>query len=172
LAEEDIPEKSDIIFVFGAKTPFRIEKAVELYHQGFGEKIVISGRGPHYEDAQSTTEAELYARIAMQNGVPLSALITEDQSITIPHNVVCALNLLETAGIVYSSLILVNSPYVQRRGYAHFRKYTPDTIKLLRVNSDTGDKYKRNTWYNNQVGIETILGEYIKAKVAVSLNTA
>ncbi len=172
LAEEDAPGESDFIFVFGAKTPLRIEKAVELYQQGLSEKIFVSGRGPSYGDTQAPTEAETYARIAMEKGVPAEAIITEDQSITIPDNVRSSLNLLDKNGESYSSIILVNSPYTQRRGWAHFKKYLPDGVTLFRVNSGTGEQYKRDTWYTNPTGIDVVLSEYFKAKVAVSLNTA
>ncbi len=172
LAEEDVPEKVDLIFVFGAKTLLRIEKAIEIYKLGLSDKILISGRGPYYAENQSVSEADIYRRIAMEQGIPSSALITEEESITIPDNVRSSLNLLDDKRVAYSSLILVNSPYVQRRGYAHFKKYLPDTVKLIRVNSGTGDQYKRDTWYKNEAGIDTVLSEYIKAKVAVSLNTA
>lgn len=172
LAEEDVPERADLIFVFGAKTPLRIEKAIELYKQSLSGRILISGRSPHYIENQSASEAGTYASIAMDQGIPSSALITEEQSITIPDNVRSSLNLLDDRGVTYSSLILVNSPYVQRRGYAHFKKYLPDAVKLIRVNSGTVDQYKRDAWYKNDAGIDTVLSEYIKAKVAVSLNTA
>lgn len=172
LAEEDVPERADLIFVFGAKTPLRIAKAIELYKQDLSERILISGRSPHYAENQSGSEAETYARIALGQGIPPSALITEEESITIPDNVRSSLNLLDDKEIAYSSLILVNSPYVQRRGYAHFKKYLPETVKLIRVNSDTGDQYKRDAWYKSGTGIDTVLSEYVKAKVAVSLNTA
>jgi uncharacterized SAM-binding protein YcdF (DUF218 family) len=172
LAEEDIPEKSDLIFVFGSKTPLRIEKAVELYDQGVSEIIVVSGRGPHYGEDSASTEAVTYARIAMDKGVPEKAIVIEDKSITIPDNVRSSLNLLDEKGVFYNSIILVNSPYTQRRGWAHFKKYLPEGVKFIRVNSGTGDQYKRDSWYKSPTGIDVIVGEYLKAKVAVSLNTA
>lgn len=172
LTEEDVPENADFIFVFGAKTPLRIEKATELYQQGLSKNIIVSGRGPFYSEDNSVTEAEKYAHIAKEKGVPESAIIIENKSITIPDNVRGSLNLLDEKGISYSSIILVNSPYTQRRGWAHFKKYLPDNIKLIRVNCGTGEQYKRDTWYKNPTGIDVICGEYLKAKVAVSLNTA
>lgn len=172
LAEEDTLENVDFIFVFGAKTPLRIKKAIELYQQGLSPKIIVSGRSPHYASDQSITEAENYALIAEQGGVPASAIIIENESISIPDNVRSSLNLLDEEGIFYKSIALVNSPYVQRRGWAHFKKYLPDTVKLVRVNCETSDQYKRDYWYKSSTGIDTILSEYLKAKIAVSLNTA
>ena len=172
LSEEDSLEKSDLIFVFGSKTPLRIEKAIELYNKQLSKIILVSGKGPHYADGSAETEASIYAKAAINAGVPKDSIIIEDQSITIPDNVRSSLNLLEEKNTSHDSIILVNSPYTQRRAWAHFKKYTPDTIKLIRVNSDTGDQYKRDSWYKNSSGIDVIFGEFLKAKVAVSLNTA
>jgi len=172
LAEEDIPKKSDLIFVFGAKTSLRIEKAVELFNKKISERIVLSGKGPHYGKNSDQTEAVIYAQIAIDKGIPAKAILIEDKSITIPDNVRSSLNLLDNRKISYNSIILVNSPYTQRRGWAHFKKYLPDDVKLIRVNCETGDQYKRDYWYKSPVGIDVVIGEYLKAKVAVSLNTA
>ncbi len=172
LAEEDAQEKADLIFVFGAKTPLRIEKAIALYKENISEKILVSGRSPHYADEKAVTEAETYARIARESGVPSEAILVEDESTTLPDNVRGSLNMLDRNKFFYTSIILVNSPYTQRRGWAHFKKYTPDTVFLIRINAETGNEYRRDTWYKNQKGIDAILSEYIKAKVAVSLNTA
>jgi uncharacterized SAM-binding protein YcdF (DUF218 family) len=172
LSEEDEPKKSDIIFVFGAKTPLRIEKAIELYKQEWSEKVMISGKGPHYGDANAVTEAEIYAQAAVKQGVPEDAILIEDKSITIPDNVRSSLNLLDEQNKSFSSIILVNSPYTQRRGWAHFKKYVPSNVEVLRVNCGTGDQYKKEMWFKSAGGIDVVLGEYLKAKVAVSLNTA
>jgi len=39
LSEQDEPHKSDIIFVFGAKTSLRAEKAAELFVDSLGKKL-------------------------------------------------------------------------------------------------------------------------------------
>jgi len=172
LAEEDAPETSDIVFVFGAKTPLRIEKAIELYNKGLGKKLLVSGRGPHYAEDEKESEAQTYARIAVEHGVPQVALVIETQSITVPDNVRASLNVLDEQNVAYQSISLVNSPYTQRRGWAHFKKYTPESVTLRRVNCTTGENFRRGTWYRNPTGIDVVLGEFIKLKVAVSLNTA
>ncbi len=172
LSKEDSLKNADIIFVFGAKTPLRIEKAIELYKKNVSKRILISGKGPHYKDNPDITEAKIYAKKAIEAGVPQDSLILENNSITIPDNVRSSLNLIEKQKINHDSIILVNSPYTQRRGWAHFKKYTNDSVALIRVNSKTGELYQKDSWYKNPQGIDVILGEFIKAKVAVSLNTA
>lgn len=172
LSEEDKPEPANIIMVFGAKTPTRIGKAVELYKSGLAPLICISGGHPFYGADAATTEAEIYKQYAMQHGIPETAIITENKSITIPDNVWRTLSLLEAKSVIPTSIILVNSPYVQRRGWTQFRKYTSDSTKLFRVNATTIDTYSKSGWYMNADGIKVIFNEFAKMRISVSLNTA
>jgi len=172
LSKEDKIEKADLIFVFGSKTPLRILRAVDLYKSGFSDLLIISGGNPFYEKENKISEAKRYKGIALEAGISEEDIITEDKSITIPDNVRSSLNLLDKKGVSYKSIILINSPYVQRRGWAHFKKYLPESVKLIRVNSETADKYQRDNWYKNSEGISVIANEFIKMKIAVMLNTA
>lgn len=173
LSEEDIPEQADLIFVFGSKTPVRIEKALELWIKKLSDTIMISGGSPFYKkDEQQVSEAEQYKDLAVTYGVLSENILVETKSFTIPDNVRSSLNLLDEMGRGFSSIILVNSPYVQRRGWVHFKKYLPDSIKIIRVNSATIDKYQKDSWFRNAEGIAVILNEFVKMKIAITLDTA
>lgn len=171
LSEEDPLEPADAVFVFGAKTPLRAQKAIELYQGGHAPKLVFSGHGPFGTDAQ-TSEAEAYRDLALAAGVPAADVIIETESVTIPDNVRASLNLFEATGFMPKRLILVNSPYVQRRGWCHFKKYLPEDVVLIRQNCTTGDKFSRDGWFTNADGIKVVLNEFFKMKIAVTLNTA
>lgn len=171
LAEEDIPQPAELIFVFGAKTPARIEKAIELYHQGLAPKIMLSGGSPFYAKSH-ISEAEQYLAIALSNGVKSEDIIIETTSVTIPDNVGTSLKQLESTGQKVKSFILINSPYSQRRGWCVFKKHTLEDVKLYRVNSATADQYCRANWYKNPEGVKIIFNELVKLKLTVILNTA
>jgi hypothetical protein len=171
LAEEDEPAPADLIFAFGAKTPLRAEKAVALYQAGLAPRLMFSGRSPNYAP-DAVAEAETYRRYALDRGVLNEAIITETNSITVPDNVRSSLNLLDARGEPARSFILVNSPYVQRRGWAHFRKYLPDDVRLIRQNCSTAPKFSREQWFRTPDGIKVVANEYVKMKIAASLNTA
>lgn len=171
LSEEDNPVEADLIFVFGSKTPFRIKKAIELYEAGYSEKIMISGGAPFYED-NSKSEAEEYRRIAIENNVNAENIIVETSSISIPDNVRTSLNQLDSSNQSINSIILVNSPYVQRRGWVHFMKYIEKNQTLIRVNSATSPKFSKSQWFMSEDGIRVVLNEYVKMKIATSINTA
>jgi hypothetical protein len=166
LSEEDDLEKSDIIFVFGSKEELRTDKAIELYKKGWSEKIFISG------DKNQTPESVIHKQYAIQKGVPEKAFMIETRSISIPDNVKSSLNYLDKNNIDYNSVILVNSPFSQRRGWAHFNKWTKEGVRLIRVNSHVFDKYSRDNWFKQEDTLKVFLNELFKLKVAVSLNTA
>lgn len=171
LSEEESLEKADALFVFGAKTPLRAQKAAELYRDRWSQKIIFSGHGP-FTGRDETAEAETYRDLAINAGVHVEDILTETKSITVPDNVRSSLNMFDEIDFKFQSLIIVNSPYVQRRGWCHFKKYLPDTIKLIRQNCDTGEKFSRDGWFTNPEGIKVVLNEFIKMKIAMTLNTA
>ena len=172
LSKEDALETCDIVFVFGSKTMARIERAVALMKQRRGRLLVISGGMPIYEKERRVTESEIYKKYALEQGIAENTIVTEDTSISIPDNVRSSLNLLDNKGIAFKSVALVNSPYCQRRGWAHFKKYLPDSTKMVRANAQTVPKYSKNEWYMHEDGIRVMLNECIKMKIAVILNTA
>lgn len=172
LAQEDELEPAQFIFAFGNKSNHRAEKAIELYRKGFGEKIIFSGHVPSYGDKQAVPEAEIFAELAIKNGVPPDNIIIEPASITLPDDIRRTLNLLDQNKVAYHSFILVNSPYSQRRGWCVFKKYTEDTVKIMRCNSGTKQDYDRDHWFGSKEGIAMVIGEYFKLRNAVSFDDA
>lgn len=174
LCESDEPTQSDIIFVFGSKSTFRIEKAVKLYREGYASRVCISGRGPFYEqELTEISEAEKLAAYALAQGVPAEALIIEAESITVPDNVKRSLSMLEQGPIAHNSFILVNSPFSQRRGWAHFQKMSEPGTRLVRNNTDrVSEEFSRDRWYHNETGTKIVLKEFFGLRVSELLNTS
>ncbi|MBI2797844.1 YdcF family protein [Candidatus Saccharibacteria bacterium] len=172
LSEQDEPKAADYIYVFGARTPLRVEKAVELYREKLAPKVIFSGRGPFYGKSEDTTEAEQYAAIALKSGVPESDIIIEDGSITIPDNVRRTLNMMDAKDMTYDSFIVVNSPYTQRRGWCVWKKHTAANVQIHRINSRTKPEFSSEGWYKNQNGLLLVLGEFIKLRNTIAFNDA
>ena len=172
LSEEDRLEKSDFIFVFGSKSTLRTEKAMELYKMGLASKLLISGRGPIYESGEQVFEAESLRDFAVNGGLPPESVLVEKNSISIPDNVKSSLNYLDSINSRLSSIIIVNSPFSQRRGFVHFKKFLPENVKIYRANSAVSDKYSKDSWFKSEEGIKVVINEYIKMKIATILNTA
>lgn len=66
------------------------------------------------------TDAETLAKFAIKHGIQEEDIILEKTSVTVPDNVKASLNLLESLNIPHHSFILINSPFSQRRGFAHY----------------------------------------------------
>ena len=172
LSEEDEPKAVDLIFVFGGKTPLRMEKAAELYNAGLGESVFISGGNPIYSGVNQMSEAERYYKIGSDAGIPKGKMLLETNSITMPDNVRCSLSIMKSLPIDPQSIILVNSPYTSRRGWAIFKKHLPESVELVRVNSDTKPEYARDEWYLQERTARVVLNEFVKMRASVVYNTA
>ncbi len=132
-------EKSDIILALGSNDLRVAEHAADLYLQGWAPLIMFSGNaGALTRERFSKPEAEMFAEIACQRGVPESAILMEAESTNTGENVVFSRRLLESKGINKpslgdgvgsrewpESLILVQKPYMERRAYATFMNFWP-----------------------------------------------
>jgi len=146
-------------------------KAIELFKQGLAPQMVVSGRGPLYDDSKYKAEARLYADAAVEAGIPREAIILEDASITLVDNIRRSLDMLDEAGRRLDSLIIVNSPYTQRRGWCMWRKYLVDEVRICRVNCGTGPDFTAENWYRNEDGLRVVIGEFIKLRNAVTFDS-
>jgi uncharacterized SAM-binding protein YcdF (DUF218 family) len=79
------------------------------------------------------TEAALFARLAIDAGVPGKAILMEERSTNTGENILFTQQLLLEKDIHPASFILVQKPYMERRSYATFKKHWPD--KSLAVTS-------------------------------------
>lgn len=127
-------EKADCIFVLGSHDTRVAERAAELYLQGWAPLIVMSGGlGRLTKESWTESEASLFARIAMQKGVPADAILVEDKSTNTGENILFTQQLLMQKGLDPQHFILVQKPYMERRSFATFEKQWPD--KKLTVTS-------------------------------------
>ncbi|WP_419238802.1 YdcF family protein [Photobacterium leiognathi subsp. mandapamensis] len=124
--------KSDCIFVLGSNDDRVAERAVELYKQGLAPYIVFSGGvGELTEGLYSTSEAEHFAKIAMDMGVPQQDILIEPESTNTGENVVFTRRLLEQEGLHPSSFILVQKPFMERRALATFEQQWPNMPAIV-----------------------------------------
>jgi uncharacterized SAM-binding protein YcdF (DUF218 family) len=71
-------------------------------------------------------EADQFARIALDKGVPSEAIFIENQSTNTGENIVFTQRLLQEKGLNPHTFLLVQKPYMERRSYATFKKHWPD----------------------------------------------
>jgi len=124
-------EKSDCILVLGSMDTRTAERGADIYLQGYAPIIIFSGGlGKLTKDMWAGTEAELFATIALDKGVPREAIFIENKSTNTGENILFTQQLLQEKNLDLESFIVVQKPYMERRSYATFKKHWP-TKKLL-----------------------------------------
>lgn len=119
-------EKADAILVLGSSDLRKAEYAALLYHQGWAPLVIFSGgEGRTTTGLWGMTEAEKFASVAIEHGVPEEVILLEKRSINTGENIQFTRQLLEEKGIQPKKIIVVQKPYMERRTYATFMKQWP-----------------------------------------------
>lgn len=127
-----VPEKSDCILALGSHDLRVAERAAELYLDGFAPLLIMSGGlGNFTKDMWTEKEADKFAAIAIQKGVPENAILIENKSTNTGENILFTQKLLEEKGMYPQSFIVVQKPYMERRSYATFKKHWPDKSLIV-----------------------------------------
>jgi uncharacterized SAM-binding protein YcdF (DUF218 family) len=102
------------------------ERAADLYHQGWAPLLIFAGGlGRLTEGMWTETEADLFARIAVEKGVPPEKILTENRSTNTGENIQFVRQLLQEKNLDLQTFIIVQKPYMERRSLATFEKAWP-----------------------------------------------
>ena len=122
-----ILEKSDCILALGSHDLRVAERAAELYLAGWAPLIIFSGGlGRLTLDLWNVSEADQFAAIAKNMGVPAEAILIENRSTNTGENILFTQQLLKKENIDPQRFIVVQKPYMERRSFATFKKHWPD----------------------------------------------
>lgn len=120
-------EVADVIIVLGSHDTRVAERGAQLFLDGLAPRILFSGGlGRLTANNWTDPEAEIFSKIAINMGVPESAILIENKSTNTGENISFSMNLLEEHGIMPKSVILVHKPYMERRQFATWMKLFPD----------------------------------------------
>ena len=124
------PQKADCIVGFGNFNVNIARRAAELYHQGYADRILFTGGlGRNTLGMLPEPEAVRFARVAMDCGVPESAILREDRSTNTKENILFTRAMLAELGLPHDRLLGVHQPFMERRIRAAFGVYWPE-VKL------------------------------------------
>lgn len=158
--------KADCIFVLGSNDVRVAEYAAQLYLEGWASNLVFSGgTGRLTEGVFEQSEAETFAAVAKDLGVPSEAIVIENKATNTGENVHFTYELLQQLGHQFSSFILVQKPYMERRTYATFVKQWPGEYSHLCVASP---KTRFSDYFNEDIDLDTtvraMLGDFERIK--------
>ena len=162
-------EKADTILVLCSHDKRVAERGAELFLGGWAPLIVFSGGlGAITREMWSEPEADQFAKMALDMGVPEEKILIENRSTNTGENILFTKLLLAEKKLNPEKFILVQKPYMERRSYATFRKLWPE--KEVLVTSPTVgfdeylDKYTNSELTSDDV-ISIMVGDLQRIKL-------
>ncbi len=150
------PHKAEVILVLSGDTGYRVEKAVELYQQGYADKIIMSGGQLYY----TLTQAQAMQEQAMELGVPQESIILEPLADSTYGNAVYCLQIMQEQG--FKSALVVTSDYHSKRTEFIFNKAFKDSKINLTFCCADDPQFNPHKWWVSNKSIMLTLNEYIK----------
>jgi uncharacterized SAM-binding protein YcdF (DUF218 family) len=123
--------ESDIILGLGNHDPRVPAHAAGLWHAEWAPLVVFTGGRGKITESWSETEADVFARIAVEHGVPSDAIVLERTATNTGENIQRTRALLRDRGIRVRSGILVTKPYMARRAFATAARQWPEVAWLV-----------------------------------------
>lgn len=141
--------KADAILVLCSHDKAVAERGAQLFLEGWAPLLIFSGGlGAITRHIWSEPEADQFAKIAFQMGVPEDRVLIENQSTNTGDNVLFTKRLLAARSLDPQNFIVVQKPYMERRSYATFRKVWPEKTVIVTSPQVTFDEYLRK--YSNE----------------------
>ena len=156
-------KKCDLILGFGSHDLNVAKRCAELFLDGYGDIIIFTGGfGRITKELWNMTEAEKFAQIAINMGVPKDKIIIENKATNTGENISKTKELLNKLNLHPSSFLVVDKPYRERRTFATIKKQWPEIKFIITSPKYTYEEYCH--FYTNGeiskdefISIETIL---------------
>ncbi len=162
-------EKSDVIFALGNSDTRVAEYAAQLYLDSWAPILLCAGSGTIHnhksgrEKFVDTTEADLFASIAIKMGVPEDKIIIENRSQNTGQNYEYSITKLKDYGIEPRRIIIVQKPYMERRAYAIGKVWLPNVELIVTSPNISFDKYPNDDKHKEHV-INKLVGDLQRIK--------
>ena len=161
------PRKSDLIAGFGCCNEDIALRCAELYWKGYGNRILFTGGlGRVTKGMWSQPEADRFAAIALEAGVPEGAILIENKSENTGENIVFMKNMLGGQNI--QSILGVHKPFMERRVYAAMGVYWPEirfTVTSPRYSMEEYIRRSEQRGIPEKKVISVLAGNYQRVKL-------
>lgn len=154
LSPQDKLEKADVIVVVsGGETFSRTQKAVELYKDNWAPKIIVSGAARSGE----ISNAMAMKSYAIKKGVLAKDIFIEEESNSTYENALFSKEIIEENN--FKKIILVTSPYHQRRTYMNFRFVLGPDYQIINQSSSDSN-WSSSSYFESKKNIKTTFDEF------------
>jgi hypothetical protein len=133
---------ADAILVLCSHDTVVAERGAQLFLQGWAPLLIFAGGlGSITRRLWHEPEADRFARIAVEMGVPREQILIENRSTNTGENILFTKQLLAERRFAPGKFILVQKPYMERRSYATFKKLWPEKEVLVTSPPASLDEY-------------------------------
>lgn len=139
--QSPLSKADTIVAISGGETDSRTAEAVKLYHDGWASNIIFSGAAL---DPNGPSNARAMARSAVAAGVPAVDIQLDEDAANTRQNAADVREIIRRQN--YQSIILVTSPYHQRRAYIAFRRELGAQFFIVN-HSSIDDQWRRSHWW-------------------------
>ena len=140
---------ADAILVLCSHDKAVATRGAQLFLEGWAPLLIFSGGlGSITRHLWQEPEADQFAKIAVELGVPKEKMLIENRSTNTGENVLLTKQLLAEHHIAPRKFIVVQKPYMERRAYATFKKLWPGTELVVTSPQVSFDEYLRR--YSNE----------------------
>ena len=161
-------EKADAILVLGSYDRAVARYGAELFINAWAPYLIITGGVLHppevFNTPEPVIEAEYFAQLAIDAGVPKEKIIIENKALHTGDNFDKTAQLLAGLGYAFDSFILVQKPYMERRSYATGKKRWPEK-KLIVTSPPTTFQEYFNSGIPVERTINSMVGDVQRMKV-------
>jgi uncharacterized SAM-binding protein YcdF (DUF218 family) len=146
-------QPADCIIVLGSHDTRVAERGAEVFLAGWAPLLVFSGNlGALTREKWDRPEAEIFADVAVAQGVPHEQILIENASTNTGENVDLTRRLLITRGLVPRMAIAVQKPYMERRTWATFQKRWPELEIVV-----TSPQVSFEDYPNGEIGRDEVI---------------
>ncbi len=117
---------ADAILMLGSHDVRVAAHAATLWRDGWAPWLICSGGRGRLTADWPQPEADTFAAIAREMGVPPEAIIVENRSTNTGENIAYTRALLAERGLALRRVLVVQKPYMERRAYATIRQRWPE----------------------------------------------
>ncbi len=138
LVDNDTIKPSDVIVLLEGDGLFRVQKAVELYHENYSKKILFSGG--IYDPKYGSFPKEYIIPELIKSGILMEDIIIEGKSLNTRDEAIEIMGLCRDRS--WKRIILVASHYHQYRAYLTFLKAMQESGMLIEIINATSQNLK------------------------------
>ena len=150
---------ADCILVLGSHDTRVAARGAEVYLAGWAPLLLFSGNlGALTSGLWDRPEAEIFADVAAEMGVPRERMLIEPRSTNTGENVDFSRALLAERGLRPTRAIAVQKPYMERRTYATFKQRWPELDVIVTSPQVSFDDYPNDAISRDDV-IHIMVGD-------------